>query len=785
MDPYHMNTKIDNELIQKVKEHLTDTKQTGTSGEYVADCPFCGHKSKDGKFCFNDQKGLWKCHSGKCGKEGNAFDLAKHFGIPTNENGKHIKPSWIYQDEKGNLISGIKRYTKKGDKQYARLHTLDNGITWKYGKGNTKDYLYRVPEIKGTSNIIIVEGEKCVDCINQIIPKDKQKDYIATTNIGGAGRWKDDYNQYLKGKNVFIIPDNDSPGREHANKIYWSLKGSGIESKVIELPNIDSLKTKAGTGNENKADIDDWFKSEHTIDDLFGLTNSINGHLPTWIQNNMESENKQAEAKLNDQQKILSERLLDCCQREQDGDANLFTDIHRDHFIFDHTAGKWYEWQKHYWKEDVTDRAIRAFDSVISAYEREYLKYSTESLESAKKGDKEGEKENEAIRKAYKRKVVILQKKEWKRDVLYLAAVDGRLSMVGDEWDKDHYLLGCQNGVIEFKTGAFRSGKQSDFIKTLTNVTWEGIDVKAPTWEEYLNSLFDSNRKLIAYLQRLLGYAITGLTTEHILPILWGKSRNGKGTLLETLSYVLGNLCCSIKAELFLKQDRIRSSASPDPDIMALQGKRIVWASETEEDRRLNEGKVKWLVGGDTLVGRAPFGKRELNFEPTHTMFLITNYKPKINPHDEAIWDRIILFPFQYKFVDKPSKPNEKKRDPNLREKLKNEVPGILAWLVKGYLEWQKHGLGDMPEEVKIATQQYREEEDVIGHFLNETCGLGRNYEVKAGELFQAYIDWCKENGYKPESGAKFGEKMKEEFEWKKTKSGNIFFGIRLASKSN
>ena len=177
-------------------------------------------------------------------------------------------------------------------------------------KGNVKDYLYKLPEIKRTSNIIIVEGEKCADAINQIIPTDKEKDYITTTNIGGAGRWKDDYNQFLQGKNVFIIPDNDSPGRDHANRIYWSLKSSGIESKVIELTDIDLLKTKTGIGKENKADIFDWFKANHTLDDLFGLINSTNGHFPGWLNKEIKPVNKPEIEKLYDEQEEILDTLF-------------------------------------------------------------------------------------------------------------------------------------------------------------------------------------------------------------------------------------------------------------------------------------------------------------------------------------------------------------------------------------------------------------------------------------------------------------------------------------------
>jgi putative DNA primase/helicase len=176
-----------------------------------------------------------------------------------------------------------------------------------------------------------------------------------------------------------------------------------------------------------------------------------------------------------------------------------------------------------------------------------------------------------------------------------------------------------------------------------------------------------------------------------------------------------------VPAEIILEESRHnqKTGGAPTPELMALRGKRLVWASETNEGKRLNAGKAKWLTGGDTLVGRSLYGKRMVSFAPTHTIFLITNHRPKANPDDYALWGRLHIVPFDLSFVDNPDPANsqERQRDKELADKLKTEAPGILAWIVRGFDDWQKWGL-DAPEKVKVATESYRQNEDTVGQFI-------------------------------------------------------------------
>ncbi|MFC1614338.1 phage/plasmid primase, P4 family, partial [Gemmatimonadota bacterium] len=237
-----------------------------------------------------------------------------------------------------------------------------------------------------------------------------------------------------------------------------------------------------------------------------------------------------------------------------------------------------------------------------------------------------------------------------------------------------------------------------------------------------------------------------------------------------------------LQSEMLLEQSFSRSSNSPSPDIMSLQGLRVAWASETNDGRSLNSGKVKLLVGGDTLVGRRPYAKREIKFKPSHTLFLLTNRKPHAQADDYALWQRIYLIQFKLSFIDKPKANFERVRDPDLQDKLKEESSGILAWLVRGCLEWQRQGLCP-PAVIEKATAEYRSEEDILGHFIDECCECELLAEIKHKELYKAYREWCEEAGHRQMSSKRFGSQMGERF--KKEKRYNVtYVGVRLSNSS-
>jgi putative DNA primase/helicase len=211
---------------------------------------------------------------------------------------------------------------------------------------------------------------------------------------------------------------------------------------------------------------------------------------------------------------------------------------------------------------------------------------------------------------------------------------------------------------------------------------------------------------------------------------------------------------------------------------MSLRGKRIVWASESDEGRPLDISRLKWLSGGDTLVGRNVFGKKPVEFKPTHTPFLLTNNKPRITPDDYAVWDRIHLIPFNYKFVNDPKAPDERKRNPNLKRELMSESSGILAWLVKGAVEYFQHGLNP-PNIVLEATKEYRENEDIVGQFIKDCCLPSTEDRVQAGALYDSYKRWCEANGYEALGTVKFSKRISKDFQ--KVKKGVVYYiGIKL-----
>jgi len=479
----------------------------------------------------------------------------------------------------------------------------------------------------------------------------------------------------------------------------------------------------------------------------------------------------------------LSAMVLKALEDNEVGDGRLFKEHYRDKFCYDHSEGQWYRFNGSFWEEDIVNEAFAAVDKVVELYEKEVQRQAKIRIEAVKSKNKAAAQNAEAQERELLNRIKFLQTEYRRLHVLTIAAagLDG-LGRDGSQWDADSMVLGCANGVIDLKTGKKRPGKPDDFIRTASPTEWQGIDTPALVWEKFLLEVFDKDQATVDFLQRVLGYAITGKATEHILPILCGHGRNGKGTLLETIGHVLGALASPLQSEMLLEQSFSRSSNSPSPDIMSLQGLRVAWASETNDGRSLNSGKVKWLVGGDTLVGRRPHAKKEVKFKPSHTLFLLTNHKPHAQADDYALWHRIYLIQFKLSFVDKPEAEFERKRDSDLQEKLMKEAPGILAWLVRGCLKWQKQGLCP-PAAIEKATAEYRSEEDILGHFIEDCCERGPLAEIQHKELYAAYKKWCEESGHRQMSSKKFGFQMGGRFKKEKGHYVN-YVGVKLSNPS-
>ena len=284
----------------------------------------------------------------------------------------------------------------------------------------------------------------------------------------------------------------------------------------------------------------------------------------------------------------------------------------------------------------------------------------------------------------------------------------------------------------------------------------------------------------MVFLQRLLGSGIIGTTSHHVFTILYGEEgRNGKDTLFDTLKEVLGPLVGVVSNDLFVAQDKFRASGAPTPHLCNLQGNRLVWGSETRQGDKLHIAQIKLLSGGGEISTRQLHG-RQYSFTPTHKLLLMTNYKPHADARDQAFWSQACLLEFGMRFVERPKAPNERQADPGLKEQLKEERSGILAWLVRGCLAFQELGLA-VPSSISLATEKYRDEEDTILHFLTECCLIRPDVSVKASVLYESYKAWCEQNQFgRGMNATLFGNEISRRFEKKTTKMGRIYQGVGI-----
>ena len=372
------------------------------------------------------------------------------------------------------------------------------------------------------------------------------------------------------------------------------------------------------------------------------------------------------------------------------------------------------------------------------------------------------------------------QKASRKNAIDFAQSGKNGLGILGEEWDKKPDYLVCGNAVIDLNTGLGVQADPTDFLMRRTKTDWKGLQEKCPEWENFIDKVFLSKQAFIRYVQKLLGLSLYGGVLEHLFAIFCGEGSNGKTTLMEVLICVLGDYCCPISGELVLKQSGRRSAAAPSPEIMALRGRRLVYMSETEEGRAGDPSKIKLLTGGDRLSGRHPYGKRILDFDPTHLLVLLTNHLPEMDASDYGIWRRLIVIPFDAAFVPAldPTKGNEFLVDLRIKEKLLEEKSGILAWLVRGLHLYLQEGL-DLPAELEELKKNYHDREDQLTRFVAEKCTIDPLYEISGSNLHKAYKEWALENCENVMSTKRFGTRMKLRFKCVKS-SRMLYKGIAL-----
>jgi putative DNA primase/helicase len=499
--------------------------------------------------------------------------------------------------------------------------------------------------------------------------------------------------------------------------------------------------------------------------------------------------------------------IIRCARENVAGDAAVYIVQNLGLFVYVERWGSWLKYMGHYWQRDLKDgRAIAAVSRVVDEYRRvsgelrrmakdggqpsadedppEPSKYS-----KPRRGSSTGSYDDEL--KVLSRKISILRGPTRKNVIEYARSCpDDRLVIDGEQLDSDPWILACANGVIELKSGEHRPGRPGDYLTCAVVTPWKSMEEPCPIFAQFVSEILGDKQDMVDYLQRMLGHALIGKQREHVFLVLAGsKGRNGKDTLMNILRFVLGlNVMVPVPAEMLLDQGYAKSSSGPAPDLMTLRGRRLVYASETDEGRRFSSSKVKWLSGGGQLVARGTYDLEMSYWDASHSLILLTNDLPHAKADDQAFWSRLHLVNFRYSFLPNPDPDNEFERaaDPDLLEKMKAEASGILAWLVRGCLEYQRLGLAP-PEEVTNAAKAYRESEDVVGRFIVECCEVKDGEEIQSTALYDSFRYWYAQNVSKKHTFPKnkFGEIMAEKGYSKRKSSVWYWQGLTITEDFN
>jgi putative DNA primase/helicase len=293
---------------------------------------------------------------------------------------------------------------------------------------------------------------------------------------------------------------------------------------------------------------------------------------------------------------------------------------------------------------------------------------------------------------------------------------------------------------------------------------------ECPRWEQFLHQVFQCDLELIGFIQRAVGYSLTGSVREQVLFLCYGSGANGKSVFLSTLRQLAGDYAMNIPFTVLELQQR----PSLTNDLAAMVGKRLVTSSETNESTRLNEARIKALTGGDPITARFLYSE-SFTFQPVAKFWLAVNHLPQVRDDSHGIWRRVRVLPFRQRFSGNEA-------DPELDQKLYAELPGILVWAVRGALNWQVVGLAP-PSAVMVATETYREENDELAAFIADQCVVSEGARVEPGQLFSQYQHWAEGQGIplRHRLGLRtFDTRMKERFTATATNGKRYYLGVGL-----
>lgn len=684
------------------------------NGQFMALCP--GHDDRKRSLSIKqaEDKLLIKCFAG-C----EIADILKPLNLTARDLFFNNHEAKLCQRK----IKAIYHYIDARGKPFEIVRTRPKGFYSRRpdGKGgyinNLKGIvptLYRqdeLPQAIGAGPVILIpEGEKDVDRL-------RSEGFTATCNPMGAGKWRDGYSQALKSADLVIIPDNDGPGRDHAAEVAHSCYGKAARIRLLEL--------------RDGKDVSEWLDNGHTAAELMQLASQCLDYEPSADTNGLPP---------------VATSLTDL------GNAERLVKKYGDIVHYCYERNRWLVWSGKVWEWD-NGAKIKALAklTVRSIYN-----------EAANEPD-------EKTRKTIANHARYSESDHRLTAMINLAQSEPRIPVKVTELDTNPWLFNALNGTVDLTNGQLLPHHKQHLLAIMVPVDYDP-NAQCPRWLSFLDWVTDGNAELRNYLQRAVGYSLTGNTKSQVLFFLYGLGNNGKSTFVTTIRKLTGEYGDRVNTDLFMLKDK--NVGGPREGLANLKGKRYVVASELEDGRRLAVSLIKDLTGGETIKADRKY-EHEIEYQPTHKLWLVGNHKPVITDTTLSIWRRVKLIPFAVTVLDKEI-------DPDLPSKLEAELPGILAWAVRGCLDWQKYGLRE-PDAVTTATASYRHEQDIMSDFIEDCCILNPLDSITKADLKDKYHKWCQDCSIEPVSQRTFKARLMERgiTEYKGTGGQRFWHGIR------
>lgn len=737
---------------ESIKRHFNVKHYKKNSGMAICPCHDDKKASLSISYDSKEKKTLLYCHAG-C----DIKDVLKRVGLelrdlyederPKEKSRDKIEAVYKYTGSDGALLFEKIRFKPKA---FTQRRYMEGSVVWGLGGGRyyetypgsneysqkernnartrefpeTRPVLYNLPAvIKGVGEkktIFIVEGEKDAD--NLIV-----QGLIATTSFDGASKsmdrqkWRKEYNVFLKGAEVVLIPDNDNPGRSHMMNIARELKGVAKSVKMVELPVPE------------KEDVSFYLGEGHSIDELLNMVRNT-----LHVGEYMKGENFS----------LLKYHFSDV------GNAERLIALYGSDIRYSFPEDKFYIWSGRHWQADNTGTISKMARTTL----RRLLAEAEEINETADEADK-------AVKRKVQSFVIKSENDSRIRAMIHQAKSQPEITL--RECDSDLFLLNVGNGTLDLRTGKLMDYKKSDYITRMIDIEYDE-KAECVNWLSFLDKIFMGNREMVDFVQRSIGYSLTGSEEEQCFYMLYGSGANGKTTFLNTIKMIMGDYSDTLRASSLMTRQFDDGARG---DIAKLQGRRFVVTSELNDGQYFDESLLKCVTGGEAIPVRFLYGS-EFALRPEFKLWMGTNEKPRIRGTDMGIWRRVRLIPFLYTF-------SGDERDKKYMDKfIVPELPGILNWAVQGSMKWQREGI-EIPQISMSAVEEYKDEMDVVQRFIDEACLMGDIYISTVRNLYESFCTWCGKSGDRSVTSIKFGKKLKEKgFEQNKSGCCRYWKGI-------